>query len=73
MTIGSNQQIFWFQVSVCDLSFVKVLESQCDFSDIKQCDIVWEYIFFSKQSEYFTTLNEVENQVEVKFILECLN
>lgn len=72
MAVGTDQKIFWFQVSVSNLLLMKVLKCKCYFSDIKECHVIGEDVLFTKQSEDLTSLDKIKYQVKVQFVLESL-
>ena len=71
MTIRANQEVFWLEISVCNLLAVQMFECQCYLSDVEKSNIVREHVLLPEQSKDFTTLHEVEYKVKVLFILEC--
>jgi len=52
---------------------MKVLQCECDLRNVKQRNIIWEYIFFPKKPENLTTLNKIEYEIEIDLVLESLN
>ena len=51
---------------------MKVLKRQKKLSDIEECNIIREQLLLSQESENFSSLNEVENQVNIALIVETL-
>lgn len=52
---------------------MKILQCQSDLCDVKQRNIIWEYVFFPEQPEYLSPLHEVEHEVEIDLVLESLD
>ena len=48
MPVRTDEQILRLQISICDLSFMQILEGESYFSNIEQSYIIWETVFFSE-------------------------
>lgn len=49
------------------------LKRESYLSYVEQGNVIWEIVFLSQQSEYLSSLHEVEHQVDVDVVLEGLD
>jgi len=52
---------------------VQVLQGEGDLGDVKEGYIVREAILFPQQSENLSSLNEIEDEIDVQLVLKSLN
>ena len=70
VTVGSNQQVFRFDITISNLHRVQVLECSNDLRHIEQCNIVREQVLSPQQSKNLATLHILKREVNVSFVLE---
>jgi hypothetical protein len=72
MSVSCNQQVFRFQVTICNFLAMQVLKGEHDFCNVEQRDIVWKQILASEQAEDLTPLHVLKCQIHMCIVLETL-
>ena len=72
MTITGDQKVFRFQVPVCDIPSVKIVQSHNYFSSVEESHVIGEKLLLPQQAENLTSLDILEDQIEVMLVLESL-
>lgn len=72
MALSVKEDIFRFQISINNSCSVKAADSIDNFSSIYLSSLFVESLFFPQICEKFTTVEEINDEVEFRFSLECI-
>ena len=71
VTLGVEQYIFWFQISVHNVEAMHVAESKYDFRGIKARSFLSELPQLAEMEEEFSTSTVVQDEVQLVLGLKC--
>lgn len=72
MAFSVKEDIFWLQISIYNSCSVKAADCIDNFSSIYLSSLFIKSLFFPQICEKFTTVEEINDEVEFRFCLECI-
>lgn len=62
-----EQQVFWLEISIYNIPFMEIFESQCHFGGVELGDGVWETLVDSQYQRQQTSLSSSFSPVELSY------